>query len=342
MPTTPPSAENSPTATPAPDTPSSEVSAGEHQNFIWSCVFCGGQQVWRFANGGASLIDLPVPVAYAYGYSPATGQLLYSSPIQAIGGGPSQIAVNNLWLLDVPSGDTQAIFSDPVVVEADLAADGQHFAYVLATDTTYELRWRALNGEDKWLASDVAFTFSVSPAGDKVVFTRESNYGLPGVPGLYVVDVTTGEEVMIADADRAGAGSIDDKPVWSPAGKNVLLPTYGTMAAPGLVRAAVDGSGAVTLDFDTALATEDWYKTMLANPVWLTETEIIVSAARGSMNQQLGGELTLFLLQLNDTADTIIAGTPISTGIYVGANIPSESIWVQVGTEMQSIPLPAH
>ena len=324
------------TATPAP-----LVDTGNSQDFIWGCYFCGGTQVWSFTNGEAHQIDLPVAVATIYGYSPTTGNLLYSPPAEAMGGGPSQIAVNSLWVLNMTDGNTEAIFSDPVVVEADLAPDGEHFAYVLATATTYELRWGALDGTDKLLASDVAFTFSVSPTGEKVAFTRESNYGLPGVPGLYVVDVATGEEVMVTDADRGGSGSIDDKPVWSPSGQHVLLPTYGTMAAPGLVRAVADGSGAATLAFDPALANEDWYQTMLAAPYWVSNTQIFASGARGSMNQQMGGDLTLFLIQLNDTVDTIIAGVPIAEGIFVGWDQPGVSIWVQMGPEMQSIPLPS-
>ena len=349
-PTALPTAAASETSSPAPAantdedatvTPVAESSTGKSQDFIWACAFCGGSQVWSFTNGEAHLVDLPVDVAYAYGYSSATGQLLYSSPSESTGGGPSQIAVNDLWLLDVASGETQAIFNDLVVVEADLAPDGEHFAYVLATESTYELHWRDLDGADTLLASDVAFTFSVSPDGDKVAFTRESNYGPPGVPGLYVVDVATGEEVMIADADRAGTGSIDDKPVWSPASQYVLLPTYGNMPAPGLVSAAVDGSGAMMLDFAAELADEAWYQTMLSKPFWIFDTQILAAAAPGSMNLQAGGELSVYLFELNDTADTIVAGALISDGTLVGWDVPGESIWVQVGMEMQSVPLPS-
>src|SRR5690606_5400940 len=103
------------------------------------------------------------------------------------------------------------------------------------------------------LAADVAFTFRVSPQGDQVAFTRESNYGLPGEPGLYVVDVTTAQETMIADADRAGAGSLGDRPEWSPNGQYVLLQTSATTGGPGLVRAAVEGGNSVILGFDPAL-----------------------------------------------------------------------------------------
>ena len=140
---------------------------------------------------------------------------------------------------------------------------------MLATDSTYELRWRGPNGEDTLLASDVAFTFSISPNGDKVAFTRESNYDLPGQPGLYVVDVASGEEQMLSDVDRAGSGSIEDKPAWSPSGQHVLLPTYGTTGGPGLLRSALDGSDTVTLQFDPSLAEEEWYQAEPFSPFGL-------------------------------------------------------------------------
>jgi putative lipoprotein len=187
------------TETPAPEAeapvtePVAESPTGDSQNFIWHCYSCSGNQVWNFENGQASHIELPVEINYFFGYAPATGRVLYDSPLPVMGGGPSQISVGDLWSLDVATGEAQPLINEQTVVEAEWAPDGEHFVYVLATDTTYELRWRGLDGEDKLLASDVAFTFSVSPRGDKVAFTRESNYGLPGQPGLYVVDVTTAE-----------------------------------------------------------------------------------------------------------------------------------------------------
>jgi hypothetical protein len=155
-----------------------------------------------------------------------------------------------------------------------------------------------------------------------------------------VVDVATAEETMIADADRAGAGSIGDLPVWSPAGAYVLLPTYGSTAAPGIVLAATDGSGAVTLGFDAATSDAEWYQAALSNPQWVTESQFLAAAAPGSMNQQLGGDLRVYLFQLNDSLDTIVAGAPVSDGTFVAWDVPGERIWVQMGAEIQSVPLP--
>jgi hypothetical protein len=242
-------------------------------------------------------------------------------------------------MLDMASGQAQPIFSDQTIVEAEWAPDGEHLAYVLATDSTYELHWRDLSGEDKLLASDVAFTFSISPQGDKVAFTRESNYNIPGQPGLYVVDVASGQEQMLTDADRAGSGSIEDKPVWSPSGQYVLLPTAGTTSGPGLLRAAVDGSGTVPIQFDPALSGEEWYGTEPFNPYWIDDTHLVASAF--GPNAMQGGDSALLLYQLNDSLDTIVAGEVITDqGNFIGVDVPGSSVWVQVGAEMQSVPLP--
>jgi hypothetical protein len=329
-------------STPAPETePVANAPTGPSQDFIWNCFSCGGNQLWSFENGQANLIELPVQTEYFFGYAPATGRILYSSPLPLLGGGPSQITVHDLWVLDVTSGEAQSIFSEQNIVEAEWAPDGEHFAYVLATPTTYELRWHGLNGQDTLLASDVAFTFSVSPNSDKVAYTRESNYGLPGQPGFYVVDVATGEEILIADADRAGAGSIDDKPVWSPSGQYVLLPTYGTTGGPGLVRAAADGSGSVPIGFDPSLSGEEWYEAEPFTPFWVSERQFIGQASVGDANVQMGGPATLILYQLNETLDTIVAGETLSEGMVIGWNVPGSSVWVQDGVEMVSIPLPS-
>jgi heat shock protein HslJ len=327
------------TATPAPE---AGVPAGESQALVWTCYTCYGSQVWSFENGEASQVELPIVIEYFFGYAPATGRILYSSPLPLLGGGPSTITVHDLWMYDVASGQAEPIFTEQNIVEAVWGPDGEQLAYIVATDTTYELRWRGLNGEDKLLASDVAFTFNVSPQGDKVAFTRESGYRLPGTPGLYVADVATGDEWLIADIDRAGSGSIDDKPVWSPSGQYVLLSTYGTPSQQGLVRAAADGSGSVTLGFDPALADEEWYEIEPFVPFWLDDSHFIAQAWLGGANAPMGGPSTLILYRLNEALDTIIDGEMMIRGAVIDWDVPGSSIWVQTEEgDIVSVPLPA-
>jgi hypothetical protein len=136
------------------------------------------------------------------------------------------------------------------VVSAGWAPNGLDFAYILATPTTYELRWRTADGQDKMLAVDVPHSLRVSPNGRFVAFTRESHYGLTATPGLYVVEIETGLETQVSTLDRAGYGGsgLYWKPQWSPDSSQLLL--YATAdddraATPheaGYGWAAVDGS----------------------------------------------------------------------------------------------------
>lgn len=330
-----------PTVVPTTEsTPVTDTTTWVSQDFIWHSNLCGDNGVWIPAENQPSCFALPMQLDNYYGYAPVTQRVLGSSMLPVLGAGPSQIAVGDLWLIDTTTGQAETLIGDQVVVEAVWAPDGEHFAYVIATDSTYELHWRNLGGEDKLLASDVAFTFSVSPAGDKVAFTRESAYGLPGQPGLYVVDVASGEERLISDADRAGAGSLYDKPVWSPSGQHIFMPTYGTTGGPGLLQVAADGSGSAALQFDPALAEEAWYQAEPFDPIWVSDTQIIALTSLEGANVQMGGDASLVLYQLNDTLDTILDGEVIGQGAFAGWNVPGEFIWVQVGVEMQSVPLP--
>ena len=330
-----------PTVAPtAANTPDTDAATWVSQEFVWHSNLCANNGIWIPENDQPSCKTLPMQLNNFYGYAPATQRVLGSSMLPVMGAGPSQIAVGDLWVINMASGQADTLIGDQVVVEAVWAPDGEHFAYVMATDSTYELRWRDLGGEDKLLASDVAFTFSVSPAGDSVAFTRESAYGLPGQPGLYVVDVASGEERLISDADRAGAGSFYDRPVWSPSGQHIFMPTYGTTGGPGLLQAAADGSNAVALQFDPALAGESWYQAEPFDPIWVSDTQIIALTSLEGANVQMGGDASLILYQLNNTLDTIIDGEVIGMGTFAGWHVPGESIWVQIGTEMQSIPLP--
>jgi hypothetical protein len=334
-------AGEAPPVQPTPETAPEETPVNEHLDYLWNCYVCAGNTVWNFIDGQAHLMELPIQMGVYFGYAPATGRILYGTPLEAMGGGPSSIAVTDLWAYHVATGNATPFFSEQTIVEAEWAPDGEQFAYILATDTTYELRWRGLAGEDKLLAPDVTFTFSISPDGSKVAFTRESNYRLPGEPGLYVVDVATATEIKISDADRAGAGDIADKPVWSPSGSHVFLPTAATTGGPGMVRAAADGSNTVILGFDSSLSEEAWYQAEPFSPMWISETQFIASAFVPGMSGPMGGPTNLVLYQLDDTLDTIMAGAILGEGMLIGWDVPGESIWMLGAEGMESVPLPA-
>lgn len=310
------------------------------QGFIWHCFGCGGNQVWAFEEGEATQIEIPIDIGVYYDYAPATDHILYGTEFPTQGGGPGMVSVTDLATYHMWSGEIETLFEEEVIVEAEWAPDGEALVYVLATDETYELRWRTLDGEDELLASDVAFTFGVSPTGEYVAFSRESNYEVGGQPGFYVVNVATGEETMISDVDRAGSGSIEDKPIWSPSGEHLLLPTHGIAENPDLLRAAVDGSDTVTLEFDPALSDEAWYDRALYNGVWIDETTVVGTVFLFGPDSPMGGVPTVILYQLNEALDTIVAGETITEGMLVDQDHSGTSVWVQVDAEMQNIPLP--
>ncbi len=181
-------------------------------------------------------------------YAPATNRVLawtYEG-----GAGPGSIAVGKLLLVNVGTGELEVILSENVVA-AGWAPNGLDFAYILATDETYELRWHTAAGDDRLLAVDVPHSLRISPDGRTVAFTRESHYELPNaIPGLYVVEIETGLETQVSPLDRAGYGGsgLFWKPQWTPDSSQLFL--YAAQdddRAPeahpaGYVWAAVNGS----------------------------------------------------------------------------------------------------
>lgn len=310
------------------------------------CYYYPGQnELWLLAQGEVRQVALPVTVGLYFDCTAVTDRLLYGSHFPDQGAGPGQVSVTDLWLLDLATEEAEPIFNEDVVVEALWAPDGESFAYIRATDKSYELRWHSLAADDtnadRLLATDVAFTFSVSPSGKQVAFTRESGYGLDVQPGLYVVDVATGEEMRLAEVDRAGTGGIDDRPTWSPSGDYVILPLTGLGEGNGLLRAATDGSGATMLTFDPALAEEAWYEFLPTNLIWAEPPQLLGTAFLTSPTVPMGGDPFVIRYQLNETLDTIVDGAIVAGGVLIGWDVPGESVWVQMDDQVQSVALAA-
>jgi Tol biopolymer transport system component len=177
------------------------------------------------------------------------------------GGGPGNLAVAQLFIVNIATEEVEIVADN--MVSAGWAPNGLDFAYILATDETYQLRWRTAAGEDKLLAVDVPHTLKVSPDGRFVAFTRESHYEVDGTPpGLYVVEIATGRETQISPLDRAGFGGTGPfyKPHWTPDSSQVLQFAYandGRSATPfetGYIWAAADGSSSHMLPLSSFTA----------------------------------------------------------------------------------------
>jgi hypothetical protein len=307
---------------------------------MWMSYMGGGRQIWSMAEGVAYLMDLPVSIGQFYDYAPATDRILYATTFADHGAGPGNISVSDLAVLDVSTGSVSRLIDDRVV-EAQWAPNGEDFAYVLATDTTYELHWRTADGADRLLASDVNFTWSISPAGDRVAFTRESGYHNPAALGLYVVPVSGGTAIRVSSADKSGTGSIDDQPFWSPNGESVLLPLWSGPETPRLVLARSDGGGEVNLTIDPAYASNWWYTLGIPRFLWHPDGEHLIALPAAS-HETMGGPSPLVLYRLdlatNTLTDAVMFG---EAGALIAWNVPGESVWVMsIDGDVQSMSLP--
>ena len=299
-----------------------------------------GSTAWQLGPHEATQIELPLALGRFLDHSPVTQRILYSPDAVTHGAGPSNISVGGLAILDNASGDTELLFDDNIV-EALWAPDGLAFGYILATPSTYELRWREAGGGDRLLASDVTFTWAISPTGEAVAFTRESGYGLPGTPGLYSVPVAGGAERWLSDVDKQGTGSIDDRPAWSFDGRRVLLSAWGGPGEPRIVIAAADGSGAHDLAFDPSYMGEPWFSQSMFLVLWHPDGRQLVALPAVSMGE-MGGPSPLLLLQLDEALTTAVTATPVAelAGV-LDWDAPGRSLWVftQEGT-VQRLALP--
>lgn len=293
---------------------------------LWMCYWCSGDQIWVLGDAEPHQRTLPVPVGRFYGYSPATDRILFAPSLGDHGAGPGNVSVSDLAILDVASGTVTPLFSDNIV-EALWAPNGQDFAYILATPSTYELHWWTAAGEDRLLSDDVTFTWSVSPLGDAVAFTRESGYELSLEPGLFVASVATGTEVRLSDVDKSGRGGIEDQPIWSPDGSFVLLNTWGSPGDPQLVFARSDGSRTVHLMIDPALSSNWWYTDVIPGLLWHPDGEHLLTVP-GVSAGEMGGPSPVVLFRIDFERDLLMDAVLLGEAMaLIEWAVPGHSVW---------------
>lgn len=286
--------------------------------------------VWQIQDGQVSQVDLPEQTFHQYDRSPVTGKLLHASSWPDSGAGPANLSVGDLWIYDLQSQQDQLVFQEETIVEAVWAPNGQDFAYLKATESTYELRWRSADGSDQLLAVDVAPVFSVAPDGAQVAFTRETGYRV-GQPGVYVVSVESGQERQIGVADRAGMGSISDLPLWSPDGRYILLPITQINYPVRWVLLAVDGSAELPLRFALGIPNDFQLREFQAY-LWLPDSQgFIGGQMQGMMDPPNTEELAI--AQLDLTTGLIRQVTPIGYGPLTPLNWenPGQRLWALTG-----------
>jgi hypothetical protein len=300
-----------PSPTPVPPTPTPSPTPLPARYWVFPPYGSGGSQAWQIDNGQASPIVLPDLGFNQYDHSAEFGKVLHSSRFPEHGAGPANLSVGDLWSYDVVTKQDQQIFTDENIVEATFVPGSQDIVYLLATPTTYELHWRTAGGADRLLATDVSPTFSVSPDGGSVAFTRETGYKV-GTPGVYIVSQDGTGERKIGSTDRGGTGSISDMPIWSPDGKYILLPVSSADVPTHWVLLKTDGSAEMKVTLGPNVPPQ--FKELdLAFTLWLPDSQkVLVSQVRG-MAGTPGAEQT-GVASLNLDTGEVTEITPLAFG----------------------------
>jgi hypothetical protein len=307
---------------------------------LWARYQSSGDHVYVLGSEEISSRRLPVEMGLFYGYNSHRDEILMAQEFPDRGAGPGGVSVSDLSILNLESGNTQTL-TDDFVVKALWSPSGDALAYILATDTTYELHWRTLDGYDRIVSDDVSFTWSIAPSGKAVAFTRESGYELEIKPGLYVVDVDSGEERLIADIDKQGTGSIADQPYWSPDSREVILSHWGGPENPRLILAMADGSGSFDLSIDERSASEWWASNVITELIWDVDNQhvLVVSPVASS---EMGEPSPLVYYRLDRDVHRLTDGILLAeVNVLIGWAVPGSSVWVfSLGGEAKQVELP--
>jgi hypothetical protein len=329
-----------PTATAAPAVTVVPPPTPEPSEILYTAPCQGAEEgsSWCLLSHGEQEVVMPPTVdAQLYDYDPVGKLALFGSHFPTHGAGAANMAVTDLMVWNLDSGETQPVVPEEQVVKAAWGPGGA-VAYIYAAEATNELRWRPVDGEEKVLAGDVPHLFSVAPSGREVAFARESLYDLGGEPGLYIVEVESRNERKVSDADRAGTGG-DDYIRWSPDEGWLVMPV-----SQQLLLAAADGSSAGILQYDESLAQEPWYQRLPTNVLWHPEGDrLVASVETGGPGLPEPVEWLVLIFRLDLSNAQILAAEQIyNDGLLVGWDVIGESLWVNrseaPGTPL-SIPL---
>ncbi len=240
------------TATPAPATAFPDFIVG---NYAFDQDLTTLRSLVQTSDGW-EVVDYSLPpntpfLPGSFDYQAEAGKLLYwiwprdQGPERTHGAGPANLSAAQLSQLEVTTGETITLLPDNVVY-ARWLPEGQGYAYIFATENTYELRWQPATGEAKVLAIDVPIRFGVAPNGRYIAFTRLTDYELPGTPGVYLITRDTGEETVLYQEEHTY-----NLLHWT-ADSQQLFVSYGhSIAGSNYLWLAADGSFAYELPAST-------------------------------------------------------------------------------------------
>jgi hypothetical protein len=307
-----------------------ELTPAPNFDRVWVPYFNRGNSIWILDEGQPYAYELPFHVGDFYDYNPVNHCLLLARKFPDHGDPASgKIAVSDLTMANLVDGDVETLISDDVRA-ALWFPDGETFAYILATDQTFELHRRSFDGVDQILVKDVAFKWSIAPSGQAVAFTRESGYGLVATPGLYVIDLETGEERMLSDVDVQGWGSINDQPFWSPDSEEMIFSHWAGPDEPRLILARADGTMSYDIELSPEIENEWWATVRTPNIIWHPDGEHLVVASE--IAYEFDGPDALVFYRLDRDRRMLVEGKYFAQITdfedLIGWAKPGISVWV--------------
>lgn len=338
-PSSTPEPTKAPTDTPVPtETPLPTPTSIPTPAFI-AC--CRGNHVYQLTENGPERIDLTISIGNFYDFHPDTGRVLYGSAFPNRGWGPANKAVTDLYILDVATGETTVVFPEDFTVSARWSPNGEDFAYLLATQETYELRVRLASGEDRLLATDVYLDYEFNPAGTELAFRRRISQDFGIDSSLHTVSIETGMEEKIGEVDKSGGGSIDDRIIWWPDGSAFSIPFISSTAGDGVAYISLDGTVAPMIMTEQAIAAEPVSDVF---DLWHPDGNKIIGFSLIEGPYDLEEEFIphIALFELDESRQAIIGRTVLQEGLPAGGpfiwHISGESFWTFLVSETPGEP----
>jgi hypothetical protein len=145
----------------------------------------------------------------------------------------------------------------------------------------------------------------------------------------------SGPEVRISSVDRHGAGSIDDKPIYSADEAYLAISSTGSYPATMTI-AAADGSGDGPLTFAPALASDPVLGATPSSVLWYPDGRHLVGLSGYASG--MGGPYAIVRYDLAEDRRTVVSAEQVGTGFgLIGWNVPGQSVYALVDAAQPSL-----
>lgn len=218
----------------------------------------GGADLWLVDRGGGSgrkLLDCAADLCMQPAVAPDESAITFSRIRESA-------PLGEIWLFDLSSGESEALYKDQVVsgIDPDWSPQGQYLQF-------YDPEFSRIhildlkNNRVSLVSTNQQGIGSWSPDGQKLLITRSENtaFGVPYVE-FYEVNLASGEAELIHPADL---GQVDaSRPIYTPDGTALAMALRGLVDSPNkqLWLAPLDGheSQPITDDPGASYAAYSW------------------------------------------------------------------------------------